>query len=79
MSLALAEMTIPDLSLRGPVPFAPRPRTVRYNLDFVALDKLTAEEEQLAYWASTDGLTAAGQHRLDAIEKELDRRWKFLK
>ncbi len=79
MSLAIAEMTTSDLSSRGPAPFAARPRTVRYNLDFVALDKLTVEEEQLAYWSSTDGLTDAGQHRLDAIEKELDRRWKLLK
>ncbi len=63
---------------RGPAPFTPRPRIAHYNLNLIGLARLIKEEEQLAYRASIEGLTAAGQHRLDAIAKELDRRWKIL-
>ncbi len=70
----------PATKQRGPAPFTPRPqpRIAHYNLNYIGLARLIKEEEQLAYRASIEGLTAAGQHRLDAIAKELDRRWKIL-
>ncbi len=68
----------PATNRRGPAPFTPRPRTAHYNLNYIGLARLIKEEEQLAYRASTEGLTAAGQHRLDAIAKELDCRWRIL-
>lgn len=58
-----------------PAQFTPRKREVHYRLDYIALNELTREEELLAYQATTEGLSPAGQHRLDAIEAELDRRW----
>jgi hypothetical protein len=68
----------PRTHQRGPAPFTPQPRIAHYNLNLIGLARLIKEEEQLAYRASIEGLTAAGQHRLDAIAKELDCRWKIL-
>ncbi len=61
-----------------PAPFSWRSPEAQYRLDYIALNELTREEEALAYEAVTQGLTPARQHRLDAIEAELDRRWALL-
>lgn len=67
------ERTAMDLS--GPSASFSCRRLGGYNLAFDGLKDLMIEEELLAYLATTEGLSAAAQHRLDAIAVELDRRW----